>query len=423
MPNEFFQADELIGKANLIFANGEETAGFAHIALSEFKLRFYPNEEPRLDAIPRSIESFWDETPTTLRLTLSQPTCDVFFRFDGALLDLNYLQSMFIKRPLEYRFTRCIFGPGAPPDVFDKATFTFMGAKNLIGGERFEVDMERKSIRVDIPPDTLTTGRSRKLGMEIELHNRASWGASLDKPYVRLHRNAYTVARFPKPIGIEGLLDRIHTFITFASLLRGVPTAVTNAKLGRDNDLFALRSKWANPLPDNGDDDEFSENRGILSDAMSHFCRFASYEGKNDAFHTLATVQTQDDWAGWATVALLSVAEGLIDLFENKETRGMRLGRKLKHTAKSVEPYFRKVPGGEWLEEVAAARNDQMHDALNPFRQTRAEVVVARTYALRSMLRAYALQKCEIPSHIIIKALRGSGRVSNFLDLTPNLPK
>lgn len=430
MPDEMFQADELIGKGNLTFADGEEMAGFARVALSEFKLRFYPNEEPQHGEVPLNAERF---DATTLQLALTQPTLDVFFRFDGAKLDLNYVySSTFMRLPLEYRFARCIFGPSVPPNTFSRAIFRFAGMGNLIGSNRFKfINAGRDVVHVERPEDLHITGISENLALEVDLHSQATFGYSSDKPAVSLNRHNRAVARFKKPMQIENLLDRVHTFITFASILRGVQTSVTDMKLDCDGDLFQFVGRFVKPVDDDGDDDELSLNRGVLSDAIVQFERFAEYDGKNDAFDTLATVPTHGGYfASWATVALLSVAEGLVGMFERRnelrvwndkgtKKREMHLAEKLQLIRDQVRSYFMEIPSDQWLKDVAGDRNAQMHEAKDPFQLTRAEKVIQRTNVLRSLLRAYVLHKCEVPPHIIIKALRGSGRGTNFLDLRP----
>lgn len=433
MPDEMFQADEFIGKGKLTFADGGEMEGFARISLSEFKLRFYPNEELQQGVVHLSSERFGGFDATTLRIALTQPTLDVFFRFEGAMLDWSYVFSTFTRLPLEYRFARCIFGPSVPPNTFSSAIFKFAGMDNLIGGDHFNfINVGRDVAHVERPDALHVTGISENLALEIDLHSHATFGYSFAKPDVRLNRHNRAVARFKSPMQIEGLLDRIHTFITFASILRGVKTSVTDMKLDCDGVIFQFVGSFVEPV-DDGDEDEISDNRGVLSDAIDYFGRFARYDGDTDAFDTLATVPTHGYFASWATVALLSVADGLVGMFECKKKlrvwndnmtkkRKMHLAEKLQLIRDQVQPYFMETVGDQWLKDVAGDRNTQIHEAKNPFRLTRAEKVIHRTNVLRSLLRAYVLHKCQVPSHTIIKALRGTGRGVNFLELHPKLP-
>ena len=47
MPQEAFDADELVGMGMLTFADGEEVVGFAEISFSDNKMRFTPRQDIR----------------------------------------------------------------------------------------------------------------------------------------------------------------------------------------------------------------------------------------------------------------------------------------------------------------------------------------------------------------------------------------
>ena len=420
MPQEAFDADELVGMGILTFADGEEIVGFAEISFSDNKMRFTPNEAMPLRA-PNSPLMLFGKEGTTLKLKMSQPTLDIHFRFEGAWVYKSHSPGMLGIDPFEFMFNRVVYGPSDPLDTFDSAFFKFAGSNNLIGGERFDFgDVGMDMVRLERPADMHTTGYSKKLAMKIHLHSRPSFGYRFDKPAVKLDRQSYAIAQFDKPIQVVKVLNRVHSLITFASILRGAETNVTSMSLRRgEGHSFALRQSWTKPIIEDNDIGELSDNWGVLSDSIEHFERFSEFHDVNDAFDTLATVSPIGDNMGWAFVALISPAEGLIKMFGSERKSGKYLRERLKHIAAVVASYFEEVPSDDFLEKVAKHRNDQMHDAKSPFRLTDAEVVFTRNLALRAMLRAYALHKCGLPRPTILKALNGPRPSGNFFDLRP----
>ena len=421
MPSEAFDADEFVGIGILTFVDGEESVGVAEISLPDRKMRFTPNEAMPLLA-PNSSLSLFGKKGITLNLKMSQPALDIHFRFEGAWVYKSYSPGMFGIEPFEFTFNRAVYGPCAPSDTFDSAFFNFADSNNLIGGERFKFSkagMDTASF--ERPADMHADGYSKKLAMKINLHSRPSFGfGNIRKPRFDLNRQSYAIAQFDEPIQVVDLLNRVHTFITFASILRGASTNVTHMSLRcGDGHSFALRQSWTNPVIEDNDEGEFSDNWGVLSASIGHFERFSEFHDVNDAFDTLATVSPLGDNMGWSFVALISTAEGLVKMFESKRRSRKPLWARLKHIATVVEPYFAEVPGDDFLKKVAKHRDAQMHKAMSPFRLTETEVVIARNTILRTMLRAYVLHKCELPRRAILKALNGPRPSGDFYDLRP----
>ena len=134
MPQEAFDADELVGMGILTFADGEEVVGFAEIAFSDHQMRFTPNKAMPLLA-PNSPLALLGREGTTLKLKMSQPSLDIHFRFEDAWVHKSYSPGTLGIEPFEFVFNRAVYGPSDPPDTFDRAFFNFADSNNLIGGE------------------------------------------------------------------------------------------------------------------------------------------------------------------------------------------------------------------------------------------------------------------------------------------------
>ena len=432
MPQEAFDADELVGMGILTFADGEEIVGFAEISLSDNKMRFTPNESMPLSAPNSPLSLFSSRKASTLKLKMRQPALDLHFRFEGAWVYRSYSLKMLSIDPFEFIFSRAVYGPSDPPDTFDRATFNFADSNNLIGGERFKFSNHGiDTVSFKRPADTRATGYSKKLAMKINLHSRSAFGSDMRKPLPDLNRQSYAIAQFDEPIRVVDALNRVRSFITFASILRGAETNVTSMSLRcGEGHGFALRQSWTKPVIEDNDLGELSQNRGVLSDSIEYFERFSEFHDVNDAFDTLATVSPLGENMGWAFVALISTAEGLVGMFEKRKylrvwddergkKRDLHLSEKLQLIRDQVQPYFIDSLSDQWTKDVVNHRNAQMHEAMSPFRLTDAEVVFTRNLALRTMLRAYALHKCGLPERAILKALNGPRPSGSFFDLRP----
>ena len=429
LPKECFEQEEFAGNAELTLGDCRKIVGLAQISLPERKLRLTPS-----NPLPESLDAGrvnglgFDETELTLKMSL--PAFDVFFRIQKARLDLNYATSIFMDWPLEYRFASCIFGPIAPPDAFGKAHFRFTGMENLIGGDRFEFTQPENSddkVIVQRPKRRERERRSARLGMRVNLISGGNFRCHFGTPALNLSLYRHATARFDKAQPQNVIRDRIHTFVTFASILRGFRSVVTDVKLVDENqNVFQLAGGYIPPLDDDEKDakaDEFAANKGILFEAINCFGRFAEHETGHDALNSLATFSLRaQDWS-WGTVALYTVAEVLYKIFEGRQpNERVNMRKALIHIAKSVSPFFMEVPSDEWLRKVVQSRQMHIHKAQSMFRQARGEEVLQRITVLHTLLRAYVMLKCEIPAHTIYKALRGTGRRISFYGLRAKDP-